>query len=81
MAPHPSISPKDYYKLIDAELPDPARMRQLLTWVAEKTRVQKKGLFWDIQQDVLNGLMNKSINTSWYHRQGNVQHPHSILGA
>ena len=36
-SPHQSIPPCNFYTLIDAELSDPLRMKQLLTWCASKT--------------------------------------------
>lgn len=36
--PHSSIAPKDYFSLIDAELSDPLRMRQLLLWCSIKAQ-------------------------------------------
>lgn len=40
--PHPSVSPSQFYKLIESEgLSEPRRMKQLLVWCAERARGSK----------------------------------------
>ncbi|CAO3661326.1 unnamed protein product [Umbelopsis vinacea] len=41
--PHPHLEPKNFYKHIMPDLPDPVRMRQLLSWCGHKLLSDPKG--------------------------------------
>ncbi|KAG0224773.1 hypothetical protein BGW42_004868 [Actinomortierella wolfii] len=79
--PHPAIDPKGFYRHISADLPDIARMKQLLAWCGRKsadsmTTTSVKGsvsastfkIAKAVQEDVLQMLISNNINLSWYHR-------------
>ncbi|TPX37697.1 hypothetical protein SmJEL517_g00736 [Synchytrium microbalum] len=75
--PHTIIEPSEYYRHINADSSDPVRMRQLLLWCAAKAKqnVEEEAnpevarVFEAVMDDVIAGLTDKSINTSWYHRK------------
>ncbi|KAF9973146.1 hypothetical protein BGZ73_003639 [Actinomortierella ambigua] len=80
--PHPAIDPKGFYRHISADLPDIARMKQLLAWCGRKsadamTPATVKGISTSssalkiakaVQEEVLNMTMNNKIHLSWYNR-------------
>ncbi|KAJ2963089.1 hypothetical protein NQZ79_g1826 [Umbelopsis isabellina] len=78
--PHPHLEPKSYYKHIPADMPDPMRMRQLLTWCGHKLITPKESteaegkkspaesIAAELQEKILNQLQEGKINTSWYTR-------------
>lgn len=85
-SPHTSVPPSSYYTLIDNESSDPMRMRQLLLWCCLKTsesfpsKSYQSGsddIIRAVQQQVLEGLTSKEVNTSWYSR---VDEPSMNLG-
>jgi hypothetical protein len=39
--PHADVEVLDFYKLIENDLPEPKRMRQLLTWCATRALLEK----------------------------------------
>lgn len=39
--PHSEVEVKDFYTLIEQSLPEPRRMRQLLTWCGERALPEK----------------------------------------
>ena len=39
--PHPKIHPREYYTLIDNELPEPLKMKQLLLWCTQASKPSK----------------------------------------
>ena len=73
--PHSTIPTLDYFKYIDPDQSDPVRLRQLLVWTAEQVKVSDKHveknvkpLLKKVVANVLQGLVSREINTSWYHR-------------
>ncbi len=74
--PHDSIDTHVYYRHIDSEQSDPVRMRQLLLWCGQKAIKKSKekkqdvleGLVTQVQDKIVQDLISKKINTSWYHR-------------
>jgi kinetochore protein Mis13/DSN1 len=74
--PHPDIVSNVFYTLIDADVSEPLRMRQLLLWCALKTAetfpFQPNGFADEkvmaIQDKIIQALTTKTLNTSWYHR-------------
>lgn len=78
--PHSEVSETEFYKLLDPLMPEPNRMRQLLTWCFRKTLDAErgpdppndegsdfaKGIAKVIKQELLNDLMDGLISTSWY---------------
>ncbi|KAK9693709.1 hypothetical protein K7432_013769 [Basidiobolus ranarum] len=86
--PHPSIRTEELYRHISPEVPDPIRMKQLLTWCAQRAMDSQKNrgdpeafqIAKTIQESIVSMLVNNQVNTSWYHRQGNDQSKdHSTL--
>ncbi|KAK9236645.1 Mis12-Mtw1 protein family-domain-containing protein [Lipomyces kononenkoae] len=79
--PHADISPEDFYKHLDSDLPDPHRMKQLLTWCAHRSLEETKNWAnekWDhspavaiarvIEEQLLKDLTDGKISTSWWNR-------------
>ncbi|KAI8619821.1 Mis12-Mtw1 protein family-domain-containing protein [Chytriomyces sp. MP71] len=72
--PHPDISPSEYYCHVDQELMEPLKMRQILIWCAKRVkedRLKQAGGKCDptmlkMYDSVIEGLINRSIDTSWY---------------
>lgn len=74
--PHEEMAVKDYYKVVDASLPGPSRMRQILVWCFKKKLQQDrekdgleantaKGIAKVIENEILDDLIAKKIDTSW----------------
>lgn len=41
--PHSDVGPRDFYKLIEQSIPEPRRMKQLLTWCGTRALPAKTG--------------------------------------
>lgn len=77
--PHDDVSPSDYHKLLNSDLPEPQRMRQLLVWTMRK-RLQEEdqrtsnddqtvvNIAKVIKDEVLQQLVLGEINVNWYNR-------------
>ncbi|KAJ8100100.1 Mis12-Mtw1 protein family-domain-containing protein [Lipomyces tetrasporus] len=78
--PHADISSEDFYKHLDSDLPDPHRMKQLLTWCAHRS-METKDLAKErwahspaaaiarvIEEQLLRDLTDGKISTSWWNR-------------
>ena len=88
--PHAEVEIRDFYKHIESEsLPEPRRMRQLLTWcgtraIGEKPtgidfeEVSAKQAARVIQEELLKELANKSELSDWFGRE-DVQQPQAPL--
>lgn len=82
--PHPDVSAADFYKLISAseELPEPRRMKQLLTWCAQRALPEKPNHNTPnanvilgaraIQVLVSQDLSSRPDCTNWYNRDENA---------
>ncbi|KAJ3299860.1 hypothetical protein HK104_006407 [Borealophlyctis nickersoniae] len=101
--PHMTIDPSDYYRHLDADQSDPMKMRQLLLWCAQRdledptashNNRPDKDEFAELEraiwEEMVAGLMNKEINTSWYKRPPTateneapkkLPHPHDEVNA
>ncbi|KAK9496311.1 Mis12-Mtw1 protein family-domain-containing protein [Lipomyces doorenjongii] len=82
--PHADISPEDFYKHLDSDLPDPHRMKQLLTWCAYRSMEETKDWAKErwahspaaaiarvIEEQLLKDLTDGKISTSWWNRPDN----------
>lgn len=79
--PHSEVAPTEYYKMLDSSMPEPSRMRQLLSWCFRKTLDQAKdsseptgdstarGIARVVTHELLDDLMAGQISTSWYGRR------------
>ncbi|EXJ64884.1 hypothetical protein A1O7_01223 [Cladophialophora yegresii CBS 114405] len=79
--PHSEVDVADYYKHIESEgLPEPRRMRQLLTWCAERALDEKPiGTEFEhssarqaarvIEEELLKELSSKSELSDWFARE------------
>ena len=79
--PHPEVDVRDFYKHIESDgLPEPRRMRQLLTWCATRALDQKSmgAGFEDssavsaakvIEDELLKELANRSELSDWFARE------------
>jgi hypothetical protein len=56
--PHPHLEPKNFYKHIMPDLPDPVRMRQLLSWCGHKLLSDPKGEGKKSPAEILGWLVN-----------------------
>lgn len=74
--PHDEMSAKEYFKVVDSSMPGPSRMRQILVWCFKKKLQQDretdgpetntaKGIAKVIQNEILEDLVAKKIDTSW----------------
>lgn len=89
--PHSEVAPTEYYKMLDASMPEPSRMRQLLSWCFRKTLDQAKdnaeptgdstarGIARVVTHELLDDLMAGQISTSWYGRRSAGAN-HSLSG-
>ncbi|KAI1614381.1 Mis12-Mtw1 protein family-domain-containing protein [Exophiala viscosa] len=79
--PHTEVNIPDFYKHIESEgLPEPRRMKQLLTWCATRALDEKPvGTDFEdasarsaarvIQEELLKDLANKSELSDWFNRE------------
>ncbi|KAK9468132.1 Mis12-Mtw1 protein family-domain-containing protein [Lipomyces arxii] len=87
--PHADIPADDFYKHLDSDLPDPHRMKQLLTWCAHrsideiKPRDKRRGkahmsalaIAKLIEEEIVKDLTEGKISTSWWNRQDDEDRP------
>lgn len=76
--PHESVDTREYYKHIESGLPEPRRMRQLLTWSGTRVLGDKppfssedshvKLAAREIQQQLLKDFPVKSEFSDWFSR-------------
>ena len=88
--PHSEVEISDFYKHIESEgLPEPRRMKQLLTWCATRCLDQKSmGQEFDdasavaaarvIEEELLKDLANRSELSDWFSREDAVEPPKEI---
>lgn len=77
--PHAEVPTEDFYKLIEQSLPEPRRMKQLLTWCGTRALPDKpSGEVKDlsaimaaraIQQELLNDFASKNEMSNWFDRE------------
>ncbi|KAF9629419.1 Mtw1 kinetochore complex DSN1 [Lasiodiplodia theobromae] len=77
--PHAEVPPEEFYKHIEQSLPEPRRMKQLLTWCGTRALPDKPtGEVKDasaimaaraIQQELLNEFASKSEMSNWFDRE------------
>jgi len=84
--PHAEVSPVDFYKHIAADLPEPVRMKQLLSWCGRRVLDEQKAsvkpenanaaaIARVIQEELLKDLVDNKVTTSWYHRSDDQPSP------
>lgn len=75
--PHSAIPSHDFYKHIKSSLPEPRRMRQLLTWCGERALGERPGIgegsaavlaARGIQEEVLKEFAARSELSDWFAR-------------
>lgn len=77
--PHDDVSTQDYYKLLNSDLPEPQRIRQLLVWSMRKRYQQEEhrsgnddqtavNIAKVIKDEVIQQLVLGEINVNWYNR-------------
>ncbi|ETN38192.1 uncharacterized protein HMPREF1541_06223 [Cyphellophora europaea CBS 101466] len=88
--PHDEVEVADFYKHIESDgLPEPRRMRQLLTWCATRSLDQKPmGASFEessaiaaarvIQEELLKDLANKSELSDWFSREEVPEAPKAL---
>ncbi|OTA87979.1 hypothetical protein M434DRAFT_399184 [Hypoxylon sp. CO27-5] len=77
--PHKMVEPAEFYKHIEAELVEPRRMKQLLTWCGERALSEKPPLGSSnsneilgaraIQDQLLKDFSSKSEFSDWFARE------------
>lgn len=89
--PHSEVPEAEYYKVLDPDMPEPSRMRQLLVWCFRKKLERDgdaadssvsdtaRGISKIINQELLADLVNGDISTSWYSR-GTAAEGAPVLG-
>lgn len=81
--PHDDVSPDDYYKLLDLDLPEPQQMRQLLVWAMRKRLHDDErrhsnddqtvvNIAKVIKDEVIQQLVLGDVNINWYNRRGHA---------
>lgn len=75
--PHKDILPKDYYKYISSELPEPVRMKHLIAWCIKYTidNNVKFNKLNQVQDELLKRCIDNKLTTSWYQREEVPVHP------
>jgi kinetochore protein Mis13/DSN1 len=88
--PHNEVEIADFYKHIESDgLPEPRRMRQLLTWCATRCLDQKsRGAEFEdssaiaaarvIEEELLKDLSNKSELSDWFSREDVAEVPKEL---
>ncbi|KAI0387055.1 Mis12-Mtw1 protein family-domain-containing protein [Hypomontagnella monticulosa] len=86
--PHKAVDPAEFYKHIEAELMEPRRMKQLLTWCGERALSEKPPLgslnsneilgARAIQDQLLKDFSSKSEFSDWFARE-EVPRPPAIV--
>jgi kinetochore protein Mis13/DSN1 len=88
--PHNEVEIPDFYKHIESDgLPEPRRMKQLLTWCATRCFDQRErgGTFEDasavaaarvIEEELLKDLANRSDLSDWFSREDVVPPPKEL---
>ncbi|KAI1380593.1 Mis12-Mtw1 protein family-domain-containing protein [Hypoxylon crocopeplum] len=86
--PHKAVDPAEFYKHIEAELIEPRRMKQLLTWCGERALSEKPPLgsmnsneilgARAIQDQLLKDFSSKSEFSDWFARD-DVPRPPAIV--
>ncbi|KAI1142475.1 Mis12-Mtw1 protein family-domain-containing protein [Hypoxylon sp. FL0543] len=86
--PHKMVDPAEFYKHIEAELVEPRRMKQLLTWCGERALSEKPPLGSSnsneilgaraIQDQLLKDFSSKSEFSDWFARE-EVPRPPAIV--
>lgn len=78
--PHDSVDVSEYYKFLNNLMPDPNRMRQLLIWCFKRALQNQphvpetaRGIAKVITDEILEGLTNGHISTSWYNRPAHAE--------
>jgi kinetochore protein Mis13/DSN1 len=73
--PHQNISETDFYKHISAEMPEPSRMRILLSWLLQRciefqvsTQKEELEVSKKIQKIALEALNKHEVDTFWLRR-------------
>ncbi|KFZ02057.1 hypothetical protein V500_00466 [Pseudogymnoascus sp. VKM F-4518 (FW-2643)] len=75
--PHEAIPSHEFYKYIESSLPEPRRMRQLLTWCGERALGERPGIgegtaavlaARQIQEEVLKEFDSRSELSNWFAR-------------
>ncbi|KAF2873596.1 Mis12-Mtw1 protein family-domain-containing protein [Massariosphaeria phaeospora] len=77
--PHSELEVRDYYKYIEQSLPEPRRMKQLLTWSGSRALPEKPSgdvknvnaimAARAIQQELIDDFANKPDITDWFSRE------------
>ncbi|KAI1473961.1 Mis12-Mtw1 protein family-domain-containing protein [Daldinia eschscholtzii] len=86
--PHKAVDPAEFYKHIEADLMEPRRMKQLLTWCGERALSEKPPLgslnsneilgARAIQDQLLKDFSSKSEFSDWFSRE-EVPRPPAIV--
>lgn len=88
--PHSEVEIADFYNHIESDgLPEPRRMRQLLTWCATRCLTQKsRGAEFEdssavaaarvIEEELLKDLSNRSELSDWFSREDILQLPKEL---
>lgn len=83
--PHSEVEVRDYYKYVEQSLPEPRRMKQLLTWCAHRALPEKPSgdvqnanaimAARAIQQELIEDLRNKPELSDWFSREETAPAP------
>ncbi|KAF2104020.1 hypothetical protein NA57DRAFT_70234 [Rhizodiscina lignyota] len=77
--PHADVEPRDFYKHIEQSIPEPRRMKQLLTWCAKRALPEKQSgdgtdggaalAARHIEEEILKDIANRPEMSDWFTRE------------
>ncbi|KAL6709078.1 hypothetical protein ACN47E_001894 [Coniothyrium glycines] len=83
--PHSEVEVRDYYKYVEQSLPEPRRMKQLLTWCAHRALPEKPSgdvknansimAARAIQQELIEDIRNRPELSDWFSREDTAPTP------
>jgi hypothetical protein len=89
--PHSEVDVRDFYKYIEQSLPEPRRMKQLLTWCGSRALPDKPSgdvknanaimAARAIQQELIDDFASKPELSDWFSRVGFTIHRKSDMEA
>ncbi|KAL9059906.1 MAG: hypothetical protein Q9162_000976 [Coniocarpon cinnabarinum] len=82
--PHHNVAVGEFYKHISNDIPEPRRMKQLLTWCGSRALIERPGepskgdvnarlAAKTIQDEMLTDFTNKSESSDWFSREEEVR--------
>ncbi|KAJ4290446.1 hypothetical protein N0V90_010662 [Kalmusia sp. IMI 367209] len=87
--PHTEVEVRDFYRYIEQSLPEPRRMKQLLTWCGSRALPEKPSgdvknanaimAARAIQQELIDDFANKPELSDWFSREETAPPPPTVI--